>query len=147
MQCETNPMLFTFLLIIKLIMSNISSLNIERYRLLVRLIEKRLRYLQIYGFYNLKIKLQRSNRMLLFFEIGVLKSFRKFTEEHLCQSLSFNKAADAARVLTSFKPIWYEIKTWSYLELNYFQLMLQWEISKRCFQKQPSERFCKNRFS
>ena len=125
MQYETNPMLFTFLLIIKLIMSNISFLNIERYRQLVRLIEKRLRYLQIYGFYNLKIKLQRNNRMLLFFEIGVLKNFRKFTEEQLCQSLSFNKVADAARVLTSFKPIWYEIKTWSYLELNYFQLILQ----------------------
>ena len=130
-------------------MSNISFLNVERDRLLVRLIEKRLRYHQIYGFYNLKIKLPRNNRMLLIFETGVLKNFRKFTGEHLHQSLFFNKVVGAARVLTSFKPMWYEIKTWSYLELNYFQLILQWEISKtkRCFQKQPSKRFFKNRFS
>ena len=86
-------------------MSNISFLNVERDRLLVRLIEKRLRYHQIYGFYNLKIKLPRNNRMLLIFETGVLKNFRKFTGEHLHQSLFFNKVAGAARVLTSFKPM------------------------------------------
>ena len=47
----------------------------------------------------------------------------------------------------SFKPIWREIKPWGYLEFNNFQLIAQREISKRCFQKQPSEMFCKNRCS
>ena len=35
----------------------------------------------------------RSNRLLMFFEIGVLKNFASFTGKHLCWSLFFNKAA------------------------------------------------------
>ena len=45
----------------------------------------------------------------------------------------------------SFKPMWQEIKIWSYLEFK--KRDGNWEISKRCFQKQSSEMFCKKKFS
>ena len=38
----------------------------------------------------------RSSRPEVFFEKGVLRNFAKFTGKNLCQSLFFNKVADAA---------------------------------------------------
>ena len=38
----------------------------------------------------------RSSRPEVFCEKGVLRNFSKFTEKHLCQSLSFNKVAGGA---------------------------------------------------
>ena len=39
----------------------------------------------------IKMKEKRNGRSQMFFKIGVLKNFAKFTGKYLCQSLFFNK--------------------------------------------------------
>ena len=46
-----------------------------------------------------KDKSFRSSRQKVFYKKGVLRNFTKFTGEHLCQSLFFNKVAGLVKFL------------------------------------------------
>ena len=76
----------------------------------------------------------------------VLLEISQNSQEITCARASFLKKLQAygKTTLVAASKMWHEIKTWSYLEFNNFLLIVQREISKPCFQKQPSDIFCKN---
>ena len=49
----------------------------------------------------------RSSRPEVFYEKGVLRNFARFTGNHLCQSLFFNKVAGLILATLLKKRLWY----------------------------------------
>ena len=71
----------------------------------------------------------RSSRLEVFSRKGVLRNFKKFTGEHLCQSLVCNRVARLRTVTLLKKRFWYRcfpVNFWKFLKTPSITEQLRW---------------------